>query len=186
MSSPIIVPFNFNPYAVEFKTSSYTVPAGSYAFAEVETIGAVLSSSTLTSGSTGVTPSNCTINSQIVAYGPASLTHRILNNLSVNYNLSSNGTVATINPSGPLSGTGFFVVSGNVAFSTTVTFTFSLPAYAYIGNFYLYRNSTTSYGGSVGLTPVNSLKVRSWVPEGTILSGTGSFLWKVSLYRRVV
>ena len=68
----IVIPFNFQPVSVSVKTSSYTIPAGKYAYVTANAIGSATFKIGGTTALSGSSTTQTTNTSSALRYGTAS------------------------------------------------------------------------------------------------------------------
>lgn len=182
MSAPFIIPFNNQPISVNVRTTSYTIPAGRYAKVQgYFTASGQASSATYTQQSMTINGSSVLWESFKVGRGTTgtSVTFTFpstcLGNALIFINTGANSFTTTVGFNG------YVLYTGTALYSTTLNTPIAGGEQVTISEFQLSSAVRSIYASFVPLRE----KFETWVPTGTILAGTGAYVWYVEEFNMI-
>lgn len=180
--STMIVPFNFQPSSVSVKTASYTIPAGKYAKVQCyftgsgSTTAATYTQQSATVNGTSVLWEGFRVNRSLsaslvsftfpsTASGSASIGYK-------SFFAPSNGLVVLINS--------YEILNASSAINTFIQTNISGGENASLGE----GTNSGVKTLNISFTPLRQ-SFESWVPAGTVLSGTGTYAWYIEEFNMI-
>lgn len=181
MSSPIVVPFNFDPIATSIKTSNYTIPAGRYA--RISNLNNPAPSSNFSGSNTtgSAFPSCATIDGRVILVSGIRATLNANNfsagSVTVSFSLiPSFAGIFTVAPSHP---TGFCQVNSNSSWVTVVSGSsgtiFASGSFPNVTGLRLTWTGLQNTGSYAEILPYSSPSY-FWAKEGEVIALTRSLV----------
>jgi hypothetical protein len=189
MSSPIVVPFNFQPVSTTLRTSNYTIPSGRYAYAIPNAASCSINGSIFVCGTSSLTVAGTNAvmypitgySGDIRVFSNASnATKRLVTFQTVS---ATTSTVLDLLQATSTNVLEFYLMDGvisSIVSGTRATGNYD-PSRAGEGSPILGLNASAS-------TTYTIQKIRTsplWVSSGDVLSGNGTFLWSVMEYNKI-